>query len=152
MAAKMTPMDFIVEALKKDKNAVYADIHAAAGKRGMKIYPIMYGRAKALLGLVPTAKRGESKAKKAVAKRAAKQAAFGAAPKRGPGRPHKVESAADSIIALIAALQDGGRERDRYRKAIDQIRAIVEGVSLLGAGWRNPLPTHAEAVVVAEHS
>ncbi len=132
MAAKKTSPDsmkFIVSALQKNKNAVYADIRAKAEKKGLTIYPIMYGRAKALLGLVQTAKRGQGKAKKAAAKRAAKQAASGAAPKRGPGRPRKVESAADSISSVIAALQDGGRERDRYRKAIEQIRAIVDGVA-----------------------
>ena len=119
-------MKFIVAALKKNKNAAYVDIRAKAEKKRLTIYPIMYGRAKALLGLVPMAKRGEGKAKKAAAKRAT----AGAAPKRAPGRPRKSAGggSADSIAAVVSALQEGGRERDRYRKAIEQIRAIVEGV------------------------
>lgn len=53
-----------------------------------------------------------------VAKWAARQqAAPGAAPKRRPGRPPKVASNADTITAVIAASQDGGRERDRYDHA-----------------------------------
>ena len=121
-------MQFIVKALQKNKDVAYADVHAKAEQRGLTVYPIMYGRAKALLGLVPVAKRGEGKAKKAAAKRAA--AAGGGGPsRRGPGRPRKGGSAADSIATVISALQEGGRERDRYRKAIDQIRAIVEGVA-----------------------
>ncbi len=125
MAAKMTPMDFIVEALKKDKNAVYADIHAAADKRGMKIYPIMFGRAKALLGLVPVKPRGQGKA------RAAKTASAPSAGKRGPGRPRKTAvaaSAVGSLEAVITALRDGERERDRYRRALDQIRNILGAI------------------------
>lgn len=129
MAAKMTPMDFIVEALKKDKNAVYADIHAAAGKRGMKIYPIMYGRAKALLGLVPVKPRGQGKARVAKAAAAARAAAGtrNTPVKRGPGRPPKT-AAMGSLEAVIAALRDGERERDRYRRALEQIRHILGAV------------------------
>ncbi|MBK9129575.1 MAG: hypothetical protein IPM13_17580 [Phycisphaerales bacterium] len=129
MAAKMTPMDFIVEALKKDKNAVYADIHAAAGKRGMKIYPIMYGRAKALLGLVPVKPRGEGKARVAKAAAAARAATGtrSTPAKRGPGRPPKT-AAMGSLEAVIAALRDGERERDRYRRALEQIRHILGAV------------------------
>lgn len=132
MAAKMTPMDFIVEALKKDKNAVYADIHAAAGKRGMQIYPIMYGRAKALLGLVPVKPRGQGKARVAKAAAAARAsvgttAARNTPAKRGPGRPPKT-AAMGSLEAVITALRDGERERDRYRRALEQIRNILGAV------------------------
>jgi hypothetical protein len=138
MATKKTTPDamkLIVAALQKKNDASYADVRKNAEAKGLTIYPILYGRAQALLGLVPMAARGEGKSKKAAAKRAAKQAtpsaapASGAAPKRGPGRPRKVASSVDSITAVIAALQDGERERDRYRRAIEQIRAIVDGVA-----------------------
>ena len=114
-------MDLIVSALRKNKDVSHANVRAKAEKKGLTVYPIMYGRAKALLGLVPVAKRGQGKAKRAAAKRAS----AGTAPKRGPGRPRKGSSSADSIAAVIAALQDDGRERDRYRKALEQIRTIV---------------------------
>jgi hypothetical protein len=130
-------MKLIVSALQKKNDASYADVRKKAEAKGLTIYPIMYGRAKALLGLVPVAAYGEGKQRATVAKRAAKAAksagvdgGFGSAQaKRGPGRPRKVASSVDSITAVIAALQDGGRERDRYRKAIEQIRAIVDGVA-----------------------
>ena len=69
-AKKPSPQfDFIVEQLKKNPNAAYAEIAAAAQKKGMKAFPIMFGRAKAMLGLVPSAPGGAGKAtrKKAAA-------------------------------------------------------------------------------------
>src|SRR5436190_16143214 len=73
-------MQVVVDQLKKDKKATFADIKAVAAKKGLTLYPITFGRAKALLGLVPSAKRGEAKA--------AREKAAGE-PKRGPGRPRK---------------------------------------------------------------
>lgn len=62
-------MDFIVAALKKNKKAAYADIKAAADKKGLTIYPIMFGRAQLLLGIAKPRKKK--------------------AGKRGPGRRRK---------------------------------------------------------------
>lgn len=45
-------MDFLVAELKKSRKAAYADIKAKADKKKLKLYPIMYGRAQALLGIV----------------------------------------------------------------------------------------------------
>ena len=54
MAAKKTSaMDFILAQLKKNKKASYADIRDAATKKKLTIYPIMYGRAQAMLGRRP---------------------------------------------------------------------------------------------------
>ena len=39
-------LQFLVEGLKKNKDAVYADLRAAAEKKGLTVYPIMFGRAK----------------------------------------------------------------------------------------------------------
>ncbi len=69
---KPTPFDFIVAALKRNPKAVYASIRDRAAKKRLTIYPVMFGRAKLLLGLV-----------KAKPKKKAKVA------KRGPGRPRK---------------------------------------------------------------
>ncbi len=61
---KLTAMDLILAQLKKDKEVAYADVKAAAQKKGLVVWPIMYGRAKGLLGLVPIAPRGEGKIKR----------------------------------------------------------------------------------------
>ncbi len=130
MAAKKTApaMDFIVDSLKKNNHASYAEILDAAKKRNHLIYPIMYGRAKALLGLVPVAPRGQGR------KGAGAVAAPAASPgrpaviKRGPGRPPKAASATGGLDAVITALKEGDRARDRYRRALEQIRGILETI------------------------
>ena len=62
-AKKQNPaMDFIVASLKSNRSAKYADIAAAAAKKKLKIYPIMFGRAQALLGIVKSAPRGQGRA------------------------------------------------------------------------------------------
>src|SRR5262245_24209463 len=86
-------MQLVVEQLKKDKKASFADIKAVAARKGMTLYPITYGRAKGLLGLVPVAKRGTGKTargKAAAARRGpGRPRKDGSAPRRGPGRPRK---------------------------------------------------------------
>lgn len=133
MAAKKKPgpeaLQFIVDYLKSDKSASYADIRVAAEKKGFIVWPIMYGKAKAILGMVPVAKRGHGKAAKAA--RLGRPVAT-ATVKRGPGRPPKSAAAVssfDSLDALIGALKDGESERHRLRKALDQIRGILEALA-----------------------
>ena len=75
-------MELIVAALRRNKNATYADIKASADKKGVSVYPIMFGRAKALLGLVKVAKRGQGKAA-----REARQARRGSATWNREARP-----------------------------------------------------------------
>lgn len=174
MAEKKTAagFDFLVSALKANKGAQYSDLKAKADKKGLTVYPVMFGRAKALLGLVKTARRGQGKAAKAagarrgrpqdassksgqvrdllskggmtpaeIAKRvgcsvnlvyAVKAAGRGGArptaAKRGPGRPAKSTNLS-GLDAVVAALRDADRERERFTRALQQIRAIVEGMA-----------------------
>ena len=59
-ASKSNPaMEFIVESLNSNRSAAYKDIAEAAAKKKLKIYPIMFGRAQALLGIVKAAPRGQ---------------------------------------------------------------------------------------------
>ena len=124
MAAKKNPaMDFIVQSLEKNKHASYAEIAEEAKKRGYKIYPINYGRAKAMLKLVPVAARGQG------GKQGGKKvAATAAKPGRGPGRPRKSAAVGGSLDAVIAALEDGDRERERFRRALVSIRSILQSI------------------------
>lgn len=121
MAAKKqnAAMDFIVDALKGNRNAKYADVAEAASKKKLKIWPIMWGRAQALLGYVKVAPRGQGKM--ARAKRAA--AAGG---KRGPGRPRKASSSFDGTIeGIVAAVKSGEQAKTRYRAALEKIQTIL---------------------------
>lgn len=122
-------MDFIVDSLKSNRGAKYADIADAAAKKKLKVYPIMFGRAQALLGIVKQAPRGQGKLARA---RAAKA---GAPVKRGPGRPPKVSGGASSgavsgafagtIEGIVAAVKGNEQAKARYRAALERIQAIL---------------------------
>ena len=58
-------MAFLVDQLTKNKKASYADLKAKADEKKLKLFPIMFGRAQAMLGIVKTAKRGTGKVAKA---------------------------------------------------------------------------------------
>jgi hypothetical protein len=113
-------LDFCREYLKKDPTAPFADIRDAAAKKGLVLYPISFGRAKALEGLVAMKPRGSKKA---------------AAPaKRGPGRPkgskNKVKAARSSgdvggLDDLVSVLRSLQKERDDAVKVLDRIRELV---------------------------
>jgi len=109
-------MDFILDYLKKHRNASYADVRSAAESKKLKIYPIMFGRAQALLGYVKSKPRGQGKAAKAKAM------------KRGPGRPPKSRSAAidtSSLEGVITAVKRSEQAKDRYRQALERIQSIL---------------------------
>lgn len=123
---KDTPgMDHIVAALKANKTAAYADIRASAEKKGLTIYPIMYGRAQALLGIVKSAKRGTGK----VAKASAAKAAGLPVVRRGPGRPRKnplpVVAGLEGIQGIVDAVKSSQREVGRFRVALERIQGVV---------------------------
>jgi len=134
-AKKKNPaMDFIVDTLKSNRNAKYSDIAAAAAKKRLKIYPIMFGRAQALLGIVKSSPRGQGKAARAKQKTAKSNAssvssASNAMPavKRGPGRPRKVAVAGfdGTLEGIVSAVKSSEQSRARYRSALEKIQAIL---------------------------
>ncbi len=93
-ATKPTPLSFLLSRLKANPKADYASLRKAAEKRKLKVWPIMYGRAQAMLGLVPMAKRGQGKAAKAKAGKAGKTP-------RKPGRPVSANSKSAKIRELL---------------------------------------------------
>ena len=130
MAAKKSnpAMDFIVESLKSNKSAPYSEIKAAADKKKLKIFPIMFGRAQALLGIVKQAPRGQGKSAKA--KAAATASAAAGAPKRGPGRPRKVALPAfdGTLDGIVAAVKSSEQAKAKYRQALERIQGILADV------------------------
>lgn len=128
MAAKKNnpAMDFIVDSLKSNKAATYAEIKEAADKKKLKIFPIMFGRAQALLGIVKQAPRGQGKAAKA------KAAAASGAPKRGPGRPPKAKAGSVSfdgtLQGIVAAVKGSEQAKAKYRQALERIQGILADV------------------------
>jgi hypothetical protein len=123
------PFDFLMQALRAEPHASYGDLKRRADELGHKIAPIMYGRAKAMLGLVPVKPRGTAKKAKAEAAAAAQQAA--------PRVLRQVESVAADRFAqkleevrnleqLIAIFKDLDAERRKLRNLLDRIVAMID--------------------------
>jgi hypothetical protein len=135
-------MDHIVASLKKNKNASYADIKTAADRKGLTIFPVMFGRAKLLLGYVKAAPRGTGRwAQARAAKAAAAEMPLPA--KRGPGRPRKYPLAATGGDSISAAESGAPMKRGpgRPRKnplpvstgAVDSlVSAVQQSQDMLG--------------------
>jgi hypothetical protein len=142
MAAKKTSpaMEFLIEVLKNDANAVWKDAAAAAKEKGIKVFPVLWAQAKRRVAgggeaaaPAPAAKAKRKAGRKASGKRgkaAAPKAAVAPVAKRGPGRPRKVRATAgvafDHVIGgIVAAVRDSEQSRNRFRAAIGRIQAIV---------------------------
>lgn len=120
--------DFLVQELRKDGALSYGELRMRCEALGYKIAPIMYGRAKAVLGLVPVKARGTGKA------------AVAAAEARKPAAPmvlRQVESvAADrftkhladvrSLEQLVAVVKDLDAERRRLRGLLERIVTLID--------------------------
>ena len=125
-AKKANPgFEFIVAALKKNPKATYKDITTAAAKKKLKLFPVMLGRAQAMLGIVKQAARGKGKAAKAKAKARAK--ALPTPAKRGPGRPRKnaAPSIDGSLESIVSAVKSSEQAKARYRGALEKIHSII---------------------------
>ena len=149
MAAKKTSpaMEFLIEVLKNDANAVWKDAAAAAKEKGIKVFPVLWAQAKrrvagggeAAAAPAPAAKAkrkaGRKPGRKASGKRAKVSApkpvaAVAPVKKRGPGRPRKVRATAGvafdhAIGGIVAAIRDSEQSRNRFRAAIERIQAMV---------------------------
>lgn len=113
--------EFLVEQLQARPTVSYGELRREAEGRGLKLAPIMYGRAKALLGLVPVRPRGQRKAQKAQA-----------APKLDRVRADSPEQFAQQLEAvhgvedLRAIARQLDLERRRLQTALAQIATCVE--------------------------
>lgn len=121
-------MDLLVKILKKKNDITFADAKAKLMHGGFNLYPIVYGRAKALLGLVPTKPRKD---------RVANPNGVVVAPKRGPGRPRK-NPLGDVVASARAAGPSSGesedlassldlliKERDLLTERIARVKAAI---------------------------
>jgi len=119
--------DHLVQLLRNEPHALFADLRDRCAEKGFQIAPIMYGRAKAVLGLVPVKPRG-SKAPAAVARPAAATA---------PLQLKQVESVAADRFArkleevrnldqLVAIVKDLDGERRRLRAVLERVIDILD--------------------------
>ena len=124
-AKKANPgFEFIVAALKKNPKATYKEITTAAAKKKLKLFPVMFGRAQAMLGIVKQAARGKGKVAKA---KASKAKSLSMPAKRGPGRPRKnpAPSIDGSLESIVSAVKSSEQAKARYRGALEKIQSII---------------------------
>ena len=118
---KPTSLDFARAYLKKSPKAAFIEIRDAAKAKGLVLYPVSYGRAQALEGLVKVAKYGTKK-------KAANLAGRGRGrPKGSKNKRRRGDGSAsgDGLVETIQNLQD---ERDRAVNAIEKIRALLDEI------------------------
>lgn len=117
---KPNALSFCREYLKKKPKAPFAEIRDAAAEKKIKLYPISFGRAQSLEGLVKTKPRavGESKkAKATVAKKRGRPVGSKNKPKAGVALP-----GLDGLVANIKLLQ---KERDDALSTLARIRDLM---------------------------
>jgi hypothetical protein len=115
-------IEFVLAALKKNPKVAFSDLAEQGKKQGLKIVPVVYGRARVMAGLSP---RNGAAAKKRNLKRS--QSQQGGMPTRGPGRPRKLQ-AVPGLEVLISRIRDAEADRARWEVALRQIRGILDRV------------------------
>jgi hypothetical protein len=138
---KVTPIEFVKEKLKQNPEASYKEIKAQAKLEGLTVYPVVYGRAKALLGLVPTAPYGSKSKARKQAKEAKEAKALEAAFKKAEEREDNGSSASrrvrtvrsadasdplSSLETLVSDLKATVAERDRYRRVLEKVVGLLK--------------------------
>ena len=143
---KNTPaMALALERLRMNPDASYQDIKDAAALAGIQVPPIVFGRARSLLGLAPMKPPR-------VKRRDVEEAPIRYTPPPAPAPAHGVSEAfpgndddeplpsarpqrarrpsqgglsALDLDALVSSVRDLERERDELREALDQIAEIL---------------------------
>jgi hypothetical protein len=116
---------FIVEALKHSKTATYGEIKEAAAKKGLTIWPVMFGRAQALLGHVKVAARGQGKYAKAKVAKAA-------------GSPRGRQPDATSKSGQVRELLNSGLSPMEIAKKVGCTPGLVYVIKSKAGGAKTP--------------
>ncbi len=126
-------MAFIVDYLKTNGDRPYAEIRIAAEGVGHTIYPIMYGRAKALLGMITEDGRVKRKRLRDEAAMATRETQpFGMTPHEGlhqrtlkTARASLSETSAAQLSVFLERFKEVENERARYRAALLQVEGLL---------------------------
>ena len=115
-----TQEERVLSLFKRNPKVSYAQIKERAAKKRLKMYPIMFGRAQLLLGIVKPKKKKAGKRGPGRPK--------GSKNKRGPGRPRKIVSAADAVRDLLGSLRQQEQDNAALRGALTKIRELIDRV------------------------
>lgn len=131
---KSPALDYALQELQKNPAAAYRDLKAHCDQQGWNLPPILFGRAKVLLGLVPTKPR---KRKPTSPRPSPAAPAETRQPSRSPRALRQVASAdakafqeklADmqNLDQLIAAVRELDAERKRLRDLLERIVDMID--------------------------
>lgn len=124
-------MAFILDYLKTNGDRPYGELRAAAETAGHSIYPIMYGRAKALLNMIPEERR--------LKRRRMREEAHGLAPTATAVTGHEglhqrtlrsaraslSETSAAQLSVFLERFKEVETDRARYRAALLQVERLL---------------------------
>ncbi len=122
-------MEFLLSALKANPKAAYADLKAKADEKKLKLFPIMFGRAQALLGIVKSAKRGSGKfARASAARRGAASKSSGGIGRRGrQPDPNSTSGKAREMLKTSMAVSDIAKKLGCTPALVYNVKARMGG-------------------------
>lgn len=122
-------MAFILDYLKEKGDSPYAEIRAAAEAQDLAIYPIMYGRAKSLLGMItePSRMRRKRPPTAAELRRASTEedAPLIRGRLRQGTRSTIADSTAEELSGFLTRYREIEEERNRYRAALLAVEKML---------------------------
>lgn len=118
--------DFLVQELRREPHLLYAELRQRCEAKGWKIAPIMYGRAKAVLGLVPVKPRGSAKKAAAAATAAAPPRVLKQVESVAADRFSKQLEDVRNLDQLVTIVKDLDNERRRLRQLLDRIVTMID--------------------------
>jgi len=128
--AKSPAFDFAIEQLRINPDLSFQDLKQRGTMAGLRLMPIVYGRAKALLGLVPVKPRQPRAKKMPEAPLSLRQVESAEAMPRPMPRPAaqpaQTSLSLGSLEQLVTALRELESERQRLRAALAAIQACVD--------------------------
>lgn len=124
---KSAAFDFATEQLRINPDLTFQDLKQRGAMAGLRVMPIVFGRAKALLGLVPVKPRQPRAKKVAEAPISLRQVESAAAmPRQKLPAAMPTIDGLGSLEQLITALRDLEAERQRLQDALAAIQACVD--------------------------
>lgn len=118
--------DYAVWRLQRNPEASYSDVKVGCDKAGLEVWPIVYGRAKAALGMTGTPKKKTGEPKKKAPKKEPKKKASESAPKMWT-TVATFESGNGSVNDLSQRLTQLMRDHERAITMLARIREILAG-------------------------
>lgn len=118
--------DFLVQELRNEPNIVYGALRERAEAAGFKIAPIMYGRAKAVLGLVPVKPRGQGSKRGNAAKAPEAPRTLRQVESVAADRFNKELENVRNLEQLVNVVKELDAERRRLRSLLERIVTMID--------------------------